>query len=144
MAALAISRWCSPPRSEQHVCSHGFMCHFAAERREAVEVIARVPPRLGPQRYIEITGTVELQLREQEGLAALHGKWISPRRGTMQDQRADVGELAQDGGVLRLVVVEKGARVGGRAAVSDEIRDHVCPRSALQRQVSRHVLRRRI
>src|SRR6478672_12964578 len=42
----------------------------------------------------------------------------------MQDQRADVGELLQDRGVLVLVIGLEGLRTGGRAAIPHEIRHH--------------------
>jgi hypothetical protein len=101
------------------------MCHFAAERRKLMEIIARLSPRIGAQRRIKIARAVELHLREQKGVGALHWERIGPGGGAMQNQRTHARELLENRGVPRLVVCMKGVRVGARAAISDEIRYHV-------------------
>src|SRR5216683_1190510 len=71
MACLSIARSAVAPhrRSEHRLADHRLVRHFAAERREAVKIVARLPARGGAQRRIEIAYAVEPHLREQKGLA---------------------------------------------------------------------------
>src|SRR5476651_2177096 len=104
------------PRLEYDFPGHRFMCHFAIEWRKSLKVVARQPPRLRAKSGVEIAGVVELHLRQQHGVASPYGKRIGPWRRTMQNQRADAGELLQDFGMPRLVVGPESLRTGRRAA----------------------------